>query len=235
MGGLSSPLINPEEDAQRLRRAFFTIFAFIALLWAIKLVEIGLGTSLARFGIYPLSVEGALGIALAPMLHGSVPHLLANTAPILVLGTALLYGYPSSAPWVLGVVYLGAGVGVWLFARPAYHLGASGLTFGMLTFLFTMGVLRWDRRAIALALGVFLLYGSMIWGIFPTAPDVSFEYHFFGASLGAVLAVLLRRQDPPPMEQKYSWEVEEQTEDWPFESGPTTTTGVENEEERRLH
>ena len=104
--------------------------------------------------------------------------------------------------------FRGPGIGVWLFARGAYHIGASGLTLGMLLFVFTIGVLRWDKRAIALALIVSFLYGSTIWGIFPGDPRISFETHFFGAAIGVVLAILFKTYDPAPPEKKYSWEDE---------------------------
>jgi len=116
-------------------------------------------------------------------------------------------------PHALAVIYLGSGLGVWLFARSAYHIGASGLTFGMMFFVFTIGALRWDKRAIALSLIVFFLYGGMIWGIFPTTPGISFEYHFFGAVLGVAMAVLLKNRDPAPPHKKYSWEEEQDDSD----------------------
>jgi membrane associated rhomboid family serine protease len=195
-----------DQDVRRLRRAFLCAALFVGLLWLIKLAELGLGLHLASYGIFPGQVHGLYGIAAAPLLHGSVAHLIANTPAVLVLGTAMVYGYPKAAVLALPVIYFGSGLGVWLFARPAFHLGASGLTFGMLFFVFTVGVLRWDRRAIALALAVFLLYGGMIWGILPSVPSVSFEYHLAGASLGLVLAFLLKGLDPPPPEKTYSWE-----------------------------
>ena len=98
---------------------------------------------------------------------------------------------------------------VWLLARPAYHLGASGLCFGMLFFVFTLGVIRWDRRAIALSLIVFFLYGGMIWGLLPVSPGVSFESHIAGAALGLILAIALRNRDPAPPEKTYDWEGED--------------------------
>ena len=150
-----------------------------------------------------------MGILAAPLIHGSLTHLFANSAPIIILGTALLYGYPKSARIVIPSIYVGSGFGVWLFARSSYHIGASGLTFGMMFFIFTVGALRWDRRAIALALVVFLLYGGMIWGIFPSKPNISFESHFFGALMGVVLAFLLKHHDPAPAEKRYSWEDEQ--------------------------
>ncbi len=199
---------DPDQDVQRLRHAFFCVAAFVGALWLIKLGELALGLDLLGYTNFPGRVDALPGILFAPLLHGSIGHLFANTLPLLVLGTALLYGYPKAARSVVPVVWLGSGIAVWLFARPAFHLGASGLTFGMLFFLFTIGVLRWDRRAIALSLAVFFLYGGMIWGVFPTKPNISFEYHLAGAVLGITLALFLKDLDPPPREKTYDWEGE---------------------------
>lgn len=183
----------------------------------IKIWEVLLGLELATYGIYPRRLSGLVGILTAPFIHGSVAHLLSNTAPIIILGTALLYGYPKSARIVLPLLFLGTGLGVWLFGRESYHIGASGLAFGMMFFVFAIGVVRWDRRAIALSLIVFFLYGGMVWGVFPGDPGISYESHLFGALLGVALAVLLRKLDPEPAPKRYSWEDEvddPQTEDW---------------------
>jgi membrane associated rhomboid family serine protease len=212
------PPSDAQEDARRLRRSFLIAIFFTAALWTIKLSELALGISLSRYSIYPGDPATLIGVLFAPLLHGSLSHLFANTAPVLVLGTGLLYGYPKAARVALPIIYLGSGLAVWLFARPAWHLGASGLAFGLMFFVFTMGVVRWERRAIALSLAVFLLYGGMIWGLLPTDPRISFEYHLAGAALGLLLAVLLRRLDPPAPEKTYSWEQEGSDEDdWPFD------------------
>jgi membrane associated rhomboid family serine protease len=214
-------LLDPTLDGERLRRAFFLALAFAGLLWLIELASLALGLHLLPFAIFPGRIDSLPGILVSPMLHGSVEHLLANTPAVVILGTALIYGYPRAARIALPVIWIGGGVAVWLFARPAFHLGASGLTFGAMFFVFTLGVLRWDPRAIALALTVFLLYGGMIWGIFPGDPAVSFEYHLSGAVLGVLLAVLLRDRDPPPPAKVYSWEREDAEEDdWPFDDPP---------------
>lgn len=203
-----------QNDTRRLRRSFFLSVSFAGLLWAVKLVELFFNLNFVQYGVYPQQTGGLTGIILAPLIHGSLSHLFANTAPIVILGTALLYGYPRSAKIVLPVVYLGSGLGVWLFARSAYHIGASGLTFGMMFFVFMVGALRWDKRAIVLSMIVFFLYGSMIWGVFPSDPDISFESHFFGASIGIILAFILKNLDPLPPQKKYSWEEEQDDIDW---------------------
>jgi membrane associated rhomboid family serine protease len=205
----SRSLNNPYEDSRRLKRSFTIAASFTALLWLIKVVEMVVGANLARYGVYPGQPGGLAGIIWAPLIHTSFSHLFANTAPLLLLGTALLYGYPRSAKIVIPAVYFGSGLGVWLFARDAFHVGASGLAFGFMSFVFTVGVLRWDKRATALSLVVFFLYGGMIWGIFPSKPDISFESHFFGAMIGIVLAVMLKDYDPYPAVKHYSWEEDE--------------------------
>lgn len=186
---------------------FFTLL-FISLLWLLKLLEVGSGLSLLSFGIYPGRLSGMPGIALAPLIHGSFGHLVANTLPLLILGTSMLHTYPRAAQRALPIIYLLSGIGVWLFARPSYHIGASGLTHGMMFFIFTMGMLRRDRLAIALSMIVFFLYGGMIYSIFPREPGISFEYHFFGAVTGLVLAFFMKGLDPKIPAKKYEWEDE---------------------------
>jgi membrane associated rhomboid family serine protease len=199
-------------EVRRFRRAIVAATTFVAVLWLIHLDGAVFDLDLVPAGIYPRRLSGLLGIALAPLIHASFTHLLANSLPIIVIGTALLYGYPRSARRVLACLYAGTGLGVWLFGREAYHIGASGLATGMMFFVFTIGALRWDRRAIALSAIVFFLYGGMIWGVFPTDPQVSYESHFFGALLGVASAILFRNMDPAPPEKRYSWEVEDGTQ-----------------------
>jgi len=206
-------LSNPNKDFLQLKRSFAIVASFTLALWLIKIIESLTGIELFKYGIYPGQMSGLAAILWAPLIHSSFSHLLANTAPLLILGTALLYGYPKSAKFVIPAVYIGTGLGVWLFARESYHIGASGLTFGFMFFVFAIGAIRWDRRASVLSMLVFFLYGGMIWGIFPSKPDISFESHFFGAVIGIVLAILLRNYDPYSPEKKYSWENEDDEDD----------------------
>lgn len=205
-------------DARRLRIAFGIAVALVMLLWMVKIIEVAGGLDFTRFGIYPQSLGGLAGIIFAPFIHASFAHLFANTAPFIVIGTMLSYGYPRAFKLLLPSLYLGGGAAVWMFAREAYHIGASGIVFGMLFFVLTIGILRWDRRAIALSMVVFLLYGGMVWGVLPTLEEISFESHLSGGLIGLVLAFLLKNRDPEPPRKRYSWELEEaETDgfDWP--------------------
>ena len=191
------------------RLALKLALGFVVIIWLIDIASWALGLELQRFGIRPRELAGLPGIVFAPLLHGGPFHLAANSIPLLVLGTAMLYLYPSSALKVLPAIYFGPGVAVWLFAHGGIHVGSSGLIYGLLGYVFLAGVIRLDRRAIAASLLVAFLYGSMVWGVLPIQPGVSWESHLAGAVIGLTLAVALRRLDVPPR-KRYSWEEEEE-------------------------
>ena len=195
-------------DTQRLRRSAIKAAYFVGLIWSIWLIASVFGLELRHYGVYPRRFDGLAGLLAAPLLHGSFVHLFSNTLPAWVLGTAFLYGYPRAARLSIPLIYLGSGLGVWIFARSSYHIGASGLIYGMMFFLIVIGLLRRDRLSIALALLVFFLYGGMLWGVLPTEPGISFESHLFGAVIGTVLAFLLRDRDQSRPEKRYDWEDE---------------------------
>lgn len=196
-----------ERARANFRLAFKIALGFVVLLWVIELLNGALDLGLARFGVRPRQLAGLPGIVLAPLLHGGFSHLLANSLPLLVLGTVMLHLYPNSAVKVIPAVYLGTGIGVWLFARESVHLGASGLVYGLVAYIFAAGVIRRDRRAIAASLLVSFLYGTLAWGVFPIQPGVSWETHLAAALIGLALAIALRRLDIPPR-KRYSWEDE---------------------------
>lgn len=204
-----SYLCNNSLVKTRLKQSLFITVAFVTLLFGIELLDRSLDLQLHRFGVYPLDPAGMRGILLAPLIHGSWYHVVSNSFALLILGTTLLYGYPRAAKPVLALVYIGSGIGVWLFARNSYHFGASGLTHGMMFFIFTTGILRRDKLSVALSLIVFLLYGNMVWSIFPQEPGISYESHFFGAVTGILAAFLFRDHDPAPPVKTYDWEDEE--------------------------
>lgn len=196
-------------EINRLKRAFYLVLFFTAILWCIKVVEIFLNLNFATLGVRPDNLFGLVGVFTAPLIHSSHEHLLANTPAIIILGTALIYGYPRSCWIVIPIIWIGTELGVWFTARPVLHFGASGLTYGGMFFIFVVGILRKEQQAIALSLLVFFLYGTMIWGIFPHQPGISFESHLWGATTGVLCAIFLRNRDPFPPLKRYDWENEE--------------------------
>ena len=197
-----------ERARANFRLAFRIALGFVALIWLIDILNWAFALELQRFGVRPRQFAGLPGILLAPLLHGGPVHLAANSVPLLVLGTGMLYLYPNSTLKVLPAIYLGPGVAVWLFAAGGVHVGSSGLVYGLASYVFVAGVIRRDRRAIAASLLVSFLYGSMVWGVLPIQPGVSWETHLAAALIGLALALALRRFDIPPR-KRYSWEGEE--------------------------
>ncbi len=195
------------------RHATAVTATFVLLLWLLEVLDLSFGLNLSRLGVYPRELQGLPGVLAAPLIHGGWLHLISNSFALLVLGTVLLYGYPRSALALLVLVWLGSGIGVWLFARGSYHFGASGLTHGLMFFIFVSGILRHDRLSIALSMIVFFLYGGMVWTVFPTGPGVSFESHFFGAIMGVTGAFVLFGRDPLPPEKHYDWEGDDEPGD----------------------
>ena len=209
-----------ERSRAHFRLAVKIALGFLALIWFIDSMQWGFDLELEPFGIRPRQLDALPGIVFAPLVHGGFAHLLANTPPLLVLGTAMLFLYPSSALRVLPAVYFGTGVAVWLFARDAVHIGASGLVYGLASYVFVAGLLRRDRRAIAAALLVWFMYGSLAWGVFPAQPGVSWETHLAAVVIGVASAILLRRLDVPPR-KRYGMEGEEDQNDEAHARPPT--------------
>ncbi len=181
--------------------------AFVGLLWLMQLTNWAMDLGADDLGIRPREIGGLVGIVFAPLLHANFEHLLANTPPLLVLATMMLYLYPNSALKVLPAVYFGPGIAVWLFARGGVHIGASGLVYGLVAYVLLAGIIRRDRRAIAASLIVSFMYGALVWGVLPIRQGVSWETHLAAALIGVAMAILLRRLDVPPR-VRYTWENE---------------------------
>jgi membrane associated rhomboid family serine protease len=171
---------------------------FVVILWGIKLFERVENVNLSWYGLYPRTIHGSLGIATAPLLHADFPHLISNTLPLLVLGPIIFFFYRSIAFNVFFWVYLMTGIWVWAAGRNSYHIGASGIIYGFITFLFFSGIFRKDSRLLALSLFVTFLYGGAVWGIFPIQPGVSWESHMLGSLAGLLTAYNFRNEGPPP-------------------------------------
>lgn len=188
---------------------------FIGLLWLIKTFETVFSLNLTHGGVYPRSFEGLLGILTYPLIHGDWAHLYNNTMPLLVLGTALFYFFPKGAFRISGLIYLFSGICVWIIGSPAWHIGASGLVYGLAFFHFWNGIFSNDRKLMAISLVVVFLYGSMVWGLFPLRPESSWEGHLGGAIAGLALAYFHRKSSdakPINMSLEFLGDYEQQSQ-----------------------
>lgn len=206
---------------RRIARAAVLPALVVLLLWCVFLLDKGLGWDLYRWGILPRSFAGLVGVITSPFIHGDLEHLFNNSVPLFLLGWALMYFYPRNAGPVVLVAWLVSGVWVWISARGNYHIGASGVVYGLAAFLFFSGVLRKQRTLLALSLLVVFLYGSMVWGIFPIVPRMSWESHLWGGSAGALMAYLYRKV-PPAVQDPVHRPLEDEDEKEELEDmGPT--------------
>lgn len=205
----ADPKAQRAADRRRLAGAFKLSLAFVALLAVVFGLQ-AMG-DWRPFAIAPRSAHGLLGILTAPLLHGSPEHLLANAGALLLLGTLTFMLYPRAAPRALPLMWLGAGLCAWWLGDPgSHHLGASGVTHGLMFLLFVLGILRRDRPSVAAGMIAFFFYGGMLLTILPQEPGVSWQSHLGGAVGGVLGAVLFRRLDPLTPRRRYSWELEEE-------------------------
>ncbi len=199
----------PGQDRRRLLRAFNLSLAFVFLLLVVYSAQPGL--DLRQLSVAPRDPGNWLGLLTAPLLHGSFEHFAANAGALLILGTLAGSVYPRATTWSLPLMWLGSGIGAWLLGEPgSHHLGASGVTHGLMFMVGTLGLLRRDRSSIAAAMIGFLFYGGMLMTVLPNEPGVSWQSHLGGAVGGLVGGLLFRRLDPLPPRQRYSWDDEDE-------------------------
>ncbi len=163
-----------------------------AAMWVAEVLDALLGGSLDRFGIIPRTVEGLVGVVVSPLLHGGFGHLMANTVPFLLLGGLVAWRSGPRFVEVLATIWLISGAVVWLLAPAGtVTVGASGLIFGFLTFLVVNGVVTRHWTDILVGVGVFLIYGPLLWGAVPllVPAGVSWLAHLGGAGAGVLAAL----------------------------------------------
>ena len=185
-----------------LKKRLMALAGFVAVLWAIQAINWASQYSLnISLGLVPRQFYGLDGIVAMPVLHGSFPHLISNTPPLILMGTLLAATATRALIAVNAVIVVLGGALVWLFGSFAIHVGASGLVFGWFGFLLARGLVDRSFTTLAAAVLVGLLYGSFVWGVLPGQPGVSWEAHLFGAIAGVVAAIVIRTHVHAPRTQ----------------------------------
>tara|TARA_B110000261_G_scaffold145814_1_gene169501 strand:+ start:93 stop:824 length:732 start_codon:yes stop_codon:yes gene_type:complete len=189
--------------------------SFVLLIWLVYWFELRFGFRFNDMGIYPRTFSGLRGILFSPFIHGSLEHLCHNSTPLLILSTALFYFYRALAWRVLVLGLLFSGFLTWLIGSPAFHIGASGLIYVLMSFMLFKGILSKNHHLTALSLLVVFLYGSMLWYVFPVKENMSWEGHLSGLLVGLVFAFVFRTAIAKPV--RYIWEDDQYNEqDDPF-------------------
>jgi membrane associated rhomboid family serine protease len=175
--------------------AALIMLALLAGMWMLELLDQLSGNQLDQLGIHAREVDGMPEILTAPFLHAGWDHLISNSLPFVVLGFLVLLS--GVARWLVAslIIIVISGLTAW-FLTPANTiiLGASGLIFGWLTYLLARGL--WSRRPaqVVIAVLVLLVYGGLIWGVFPSGAGISWQAHLGGAVAGVLAAWLLHRR-----------------------------------------
>ena len=188
---------------------------FVILIWLIFWIEFRFNVDLKSFGIQPRKIEGIYGIMLSPFLHLSLEHLINNSIPLFLLSSAIFFFYRTIS-WK--IIFLGiflSGLLTWIIGRDSTHIGASGLIYVLISFIFFKGIISKNFNLMALSLIVVFIYGGTIWYIFPIKDNMSWEGHLSGFLVGILLAFVFKKNIP--VNKTYNWQNENyDTTDDPF-------------------
>lgn len=183
-------------------KPLFSIIILI-IVWGIYVFEYTTNTNLNFYGIKPGEIIGLRGVVFAPMIHGSMRHLVNNSLAFFILCNMLISFYDKLGYRIFVLIYFFSGTLTWFFAQNNYHIGLSGVIYGVFGFLITSGLIRKNYRLLAVSLTVVFWYGSMFWYVFPIEEGISWEGHLSGLIVGLVLALVYRRNGPAPIEHIY--------------------------------
>ena len=190
MRGMSTQPTAQRADAWQ--QSAVLVGVFVVVLWGLEILDTASGHALDAYGVQPRSEEGLVGVVVAPLLHFGFDHLISNTVPVAVLGFLTLVTGIARGVLATAIIWVVGGLGVWVFAQPgSNHAGASVLVFGWIVYLVVRGFLNRRTTEILIGVVVFLLYSSVLLGVLPGQPGVSWQGHLFGAVGGAVAARLL--------------------------------------------
>lgn len=184
------------KENKKIWWVFVQPFLFVALLWLIFGLDEYFDLNLYQYSLLPRDFSQWFGVFTFPLIHGGVDHIAGNTWSIFILLAGVRYFFPQVFGKVFWVSFIVPGVITFFIARPSFHLGASGMVYSLVAFLFFSGVIRLNRYLLALSLLMVFLYGNSVWYIFPIEDGISFEGHLSGAIVGFTLAVLFRKTEP---------------------------------------
>ncbi len=187
---------------------------FVALIWLIHIIQFFSDIDLRTLGVYPRSIDGLTGILTYPLIHGSWEHLFGNSVSFLILSAILFLFYKRIAVRCFILLYIFSGLGIWIIAPAgSYHIGASGIVYGMVSLVFWSGVFRRNIKSVVLALIILMMYAGYFAGIIPGKDGVSWQGHLMGALVGIALAWIYRKDveddeeteviEEEPEEQEY--------------------------------
>ena len=169
---------------------------FVLLIWISYWINIRFHFDFTEYGIYPRTFSGLKGVIFSPFIHGNFEHLCNNSIPLLILLAALRFFYRQQTFAILSLGIILSGLLTWLIGRQNYHIGASGLIYVLVSFIFFKGFQTKYYRLVALSFAIVILYGGIVWFLFPTKDNtISWEGHLSGFVTGYILTHLYKIND----------------------------------------
>jgi len=207
---------NNFEIKRMLYAAFFPCILLI-ILWMMRFWEWNFQTNMHWLGIYPRTLSGLPGILTEPFVHANVKHLFSNSIPLFVLSWCLFYFYKDTGYTVFPILWIFSGLITWCIGRGSWHIGASGLIYGLAFFLFFSGIIRRHIPLMAISILIVFLYGSIVWYMMPVweqiEESISWEGHLSGAFSGFLCAFAFRKYGPQKPEDPFEIEENEEEEE----------------------
>ena len=191
----------------RFHRALTAMMAWVVVLGGVFLMQ-ERWFETANLSIRPQQLDGLIGILTAPLLHGSMAHLASNAFAFLIIGTLAGTLYPRATLRAWPVIWLGSGFGTWFISLGGQHIGASGISVGLMFFLVGQGLRRRDRLSLGALMLALFFFGGMLLSVLPREQGVSWEYHLSGAVFGLLTGLLLAGLDERAPKRLYSWDLE---------------------------
>jgi len=188
-----------QEEKYDIIVAIICPLAFVVLLWAIYFIGNASEFNMALLGIHPLDFKSLTGILTSPLIHADFEHLSSNSISFFVIGFGFCFLYRRKSIPIFLFIYFTSGLWGWFFARGGFHIGASGLVYGMFFFLVTSAIIKREKRTMAFAMLITFLYGAIVWGFFPVFfphKNISWEIHTTGTIAGIVAAFYFRKDGP---------------------------------------
>ena len=221
--------------------SFSIAFSLVLAMWFVFSLDYLFRLEWYHYGIRPQVLSGLIGVFTSPFLHSTrdFTHILNNSFPTFLLTWLLFYHYRKIATKSFLLIFLLTGIGTWLIGKPSYHIGMSGVIYGLTGFLVFSGFFRKNMRVAAISLFVIFIYGSLIWGVFPIQIGVSWEGHLSGLISGILVAILFKQKGPQPPKMRYEIEeelgIEPELEYWREDFVPPAPPVQEHQPKITIH
>jgi len=190
--------LDPAQLIAEARRAFFTMFGFLCLIWAVQLANWAMDGQIAfQHGIVSRQASSLPNLLSAPFLHLNWQHLEGNSGPLFVFGFLAAYRGVRKFLGLTALLVLTSGMSVWLFERDhVVTVGASGVIFGYFGYVVLRGL--FDRNLIDTLIGLVMgaSFAYLLTTAIPGTPGVSWLGHLGGLVGGLAGAWIFRDRGP---------------------------------------